>query len=267
MAASVSKMTMRQAHEKFGHCSEDTTRKTAKALGIELSRGLLGPCAACAAGKAKQKAVPKCSTYVPSTENNGRMFLDIATFKIIKDGPPVAKPNWCIMVEERTNLKISSFYKTKGGMVEPTCEQLHQWKLAGKQVKYIRLDNLGENKKLKTHSDSADWKLNIDFEFTARYTPQQNHLAELGFATLTNRGRAVMHRVNVQLKTRYKLWHEAFKMVTLLGGLMPITIDGTTATRYEQWGGKNPAFTKHLKTWGESGTVKLKIKATPRVTD
>jgi hypothetical protein len=46
---------------------------------------------------------------------------------------------------------------------------------------------------------------------------------------------------------------------------MSITIDGTTTTRYEQWEGKNPAFTKHFKTWGEAGTAKLKIKPTPRV--
>jgi hypothetical protein len=55
-------------------------------------------------------------------------------------------------------------------MVEPACEQLHHWKLTGKQVKYTRLDNAGENKKLKTRSDSADWKLNIDYEFTSRDT-------------------------------------------------------------------------------------------------
>jgi hypothetical protein len=144
----------------------------------------------------------------------------------------------------------------------------HAWKQAGKQVKYIRLDNAGENKKLKTRSDSADWKLNIDFGFTSRDTPQQNHLvAELGFATIANRGRAVMHRANVPLATKYKLWRNAFKTATLLDGLMPININGITATRYKQWGGQNPAFAKPLKTWGEAGTVKLKIKATPRVAD
>jgi hypothetical protein len=104
------------------------------------------------------------------------MCLNIVTIKRIKDGPPVTKLNWCIMVEERINLKFSSFYETKGRMV----------------VKYIRLDNAGENKKLKTHSDSADGKLNIDDEFTSKDTLQQNHLAELGFATVANRGRVVM---------------------------------------------------------------------------
>jgi hypothetical protein len=48
------------------------------------------------------------------------------------------------------------------------------------------MDGAGENKKLQKRSDSKDWKLEIDYEITARATPQQNHLAELGFATLAN---------------------------------------------------------------------------------
>jgi hypothetical protein len=131
----------------------------------------------------------------------------------------------------------------------------------------MRLDDAGENKKLKTRSDSAVWKLNITFEFTARDTPQQNHLAELGFEVLANRGRAVMHAANVPLLVRCKVWREAFKTATLLDGLMPIDIGGVVATRHVHWGGKNPAFAKHLKTWGKAGTVKLKIKATPKVAD
>jgi hypothetical protein len=98
-------MTMQQAHDKLGHCNKDMTHKAAKTLGIELSRGSLGPCAAYISGKAKQKAVPKCSKHVPSAENIGRMFLDIVTIKQI----------YSIMVEERTNFSI--FYETKDRMV------------------------------------------------------------------------------------------------------------------------------------------------------
>ena len=68
-------------------------------------------------------------------------------------------------------------------MVEPTCEKLHKWKENGYNVTTIRCDNAGENVKLQKRSDSAAWKLNLTFEFTARDTPQQNHLAELAFAT------------------------------------------------------------------------------------
>jgi hypothetical protein len=96
------------------------------------------------------------------------------------------------MVDERTQLKFSDFFDTKNGMVEETCEQLHRWKESGREAKIIRLNNAGENKLLQQRSQSEDWKLNIDYEFTARDTSHQSHLAELGFTHLTNYGRALM---------------------------------------------------------------------------
>jgi hypothetical protein len=101
-----------------------------------------------------------------------------------KEGQPkTVKPNWRIMVEERTQLKFSDFYPTKNRMIEPTCEQFQKWKQRGKQVKCVRLDdNAGENKKLQKRCKSSDWKLRIKFEYTACVTPQQNSLLEVSFA-------------------------------------------------------------------------------------
>ena len=77
-------------------------------------------------------------------------------------------------------------------------------------------DNAWENKKLQERAESSDWKLGPTFEYTARDTPQQNHYAELAFATIANRGRALMHRANVPIKIRYKGYTEAFQTATLL---------------------------------------------------
>jgi hypothetical protein len=170
-------------------------------------------------------------------------------------------------VDERTQLKFSGFYKQKDDMIEPTCELFHKWKQTGKDLSIVRLDNAGENKKLQKRCDSKDWKLNLKFEFTARDTPQQNSLAEVSIATVANRGRALMIRANVPFKLRFKVWTEAFKTATLLDGLVPIELDGKVATRYEHWAGKNPEFAKHLRTWGEAGTVKIKTKTTPKLAD
>jgi hypothetical protein len=132
--------------------------------------------------------------------------LDIAIIKKSKNGPKVYKGNWRIMVDERTQLKFSDFFDTKNGMVEETCKQLHCWKQSVRGAKLIRLDNAGENKLLQQRSQSADWKLNITYEFTARESPQQNHLAELGFTHLANYGRALMARANVPLSIHYKVF-------------------------------------------------------------
>jgi hypothetical protein len=157
--------------------------------------------------------------------------LDIATIKEIKDGPKVSKKNWRIMVDERTGLKFSDFYDTKDGMVEPTCENLSKWMKAGKPVKFLRLDDAGENKKLQKRVQSKDWKLDIEFEYTARNTPQQNHRAELGFAVLANRGRTLIYRANVPATVRYLLFKEAFATVSLLDGFTVIAIDEKEASR------------------------------------
>jgi hypothetical protein len=55
------KMNIAQAHRHFGHMGEDATRKAAKALGVMITLGSLGPCESCAAGKAKPKNLPKSS--------------------------------------------------------------------------------------------------------------------------------------------------------------------------------------------------------------
>jgi hypothetical protein len=109
--------------------------------------------------------------------------------------------------------------------------------------------------------------LNITYEFPAGDTPQQNHLAELGFAHLANYGRALMARANVPLNIRYKVFTKAFKTATLLDGLTVIRIGNKEATRYEHWCGKNPEFSEHLRTWGKVGTAKIKTNATPKIGD
>ena len=88
------------------------------------------------------------------------------------------------MVDEMTKMKWSNFYEKKDGMVKPTCEQFEKWKQKNKPVAIVLCDNGGENKALALRSKSAERKLGIDFEWTARNTPQQNTLVEVGFTTI-----------------------------------------------------------------------------------
>jgi hypothetical protein len=186
------RMSVQKAHDMLGHINEKAVRKTAIALGWELTCGTLGVCEPCTEAKAKQKNRPRHPDAPPSTKDEKRIYLDIATIKKTKKGPKVYKGNWRIMVDESTQLKFTDFFDTKNGMVEETCEQLFRWKESGRGAEIIRLDNAGENKLLQQRSQSADWKLNVKFKFTARDTPQQNHLAELGFTHLANYGRALV---------------------------------------------------------------------------
>jgi hypothetical protein len=264
----VTKMSIREAHDKLGHGDEPSTWKAAKELGIEITRGAMKPCETCTIAKAKHKNVPKESSSVVATKDKGRIYLDISTIKKEKDGPSVTKGNWRIMVDERLPLKFSEFFQTKSGMIEPTCQQLFKWQQAGLPVKYVRLDNAGENKALQNRTESSDWKMSIEYEYTAWNTPQQqNHLAELGFASLANKGRAMMAAANIPMQIRYKIYREALKTATVLDGLMVVEIDGMTASRYKHFFGENPKFSNFLRTWGEAGTVTIKGKMHPKVAD
>ena len=78
-------------------------------------------------------------------------------------------------------------------MEQPTCEQLNKWHQAKLGVTHLRMDNAGENKLFQQNIEGKDWKLPITTEYTARDTPQQNSIAEVGFATIANRGRSMMH--------------------------------------------------------------------------
>lgn len=150
-------------------------------------------------------------------------------------------------------------------MVEPTLEQIQKWKNNKLIVKHMRMDNACENKKLQQRAESNNWKFDISFKYTARNTPQQNYLAELGFAVLANKGRAMMYRANVPKAMCYQIFPKAFETATLLDGLVTVNIDGKILTHYKHFFCHEPRFIKYLRTWGEAGTVTLKKKTTPRV--
>jgi hypothetical protein len=195
-----------------------------------------------------------------------RIFTDIASIRPV-EGVKVNKPRWCIKVDETTQLKFSSFHAHKDEMVEPSCEMFYRWRQDGHPVKYVRCDNAGENKTLQKRANGSDWKLNIVFEFTPRDTPQHNHLAELGLASIANKGRTLMSAANIPMNVRYKVWVKAFQHATDLDGLIIVDVNGKTASRYEHWTGQLPKWIGQLRTWGESGTVKIKTDTTPKIAD
>jgi hypothetical protein len=112
--------TVLQAHERLWDSNEDATRATYDAIGMKLRKGGMGTCLACTIGKAKQKNDKKKSEGIKSKETGGHLYLDISIFKYKKGEPKIMKNNWRIMVDQRTNLKISHFYAKKDGICEPT---------------------------------------------------------------------------------------------------------------------------------------------------
>jgi hypothetical protein len=264
----VHKWNLDVLHRRFGHSSDDATRATAKALGYEVARGSMKPCMACTISKAKQKNVEKNSVeHVVATKDQLRMFVDLSWFKQPKEGPKISKWYWRLCGDERTQLKFSAFSETKDAMVKEMMEQLIEWKNNGYNVKWIRCDNAGENLLLKDKCASVEYMLPITFEFTARDTPQQNWLVERGFPVIATKARAMMAEANVPTSLKYLLFREALMTATLLDGLVVQEVDGKAATRFVQFYGENPKWVKFLRTWGETGTVKVITKTSAKLVD
>ena len=70
-------------------------------------------------------------------------------------------------------------------------------------------------------------------EYILRDTLQHNHLVELAFAAIGNKGRAMLVHANVPMKYRIHLYREAFKTATDLNGLMMVTVNSKRATHYQ----------------------------------
>ena len=65
------KMSVQQAHEKMGHINERATKEIAKNLGWLPTDNQPLNCAACVAGKAKQKSLKKVGILDPDDEKDG----------------------------------------------------------------------------------------------------------------------------------------------------------------------------------------------------
>jgi hypothetical protein len=162
-----------------------------------------------------------------------------------------------ILVDETTGMRFVRWFETKNGMVDPTCATLHQWSTKGMKTLFIQCDGAGVNHSLEETLYSSQWKMPIEFEYTARNTPQQNHLAEIGIYMMCCRGRALMSRANSPKKYRYRMFWLATETACVLDWLTVVTINGVMAMKIKHFSNSIPAFVKHLRTFGEAGVVTI----------
>ena len=98
-----------------------------------------------------------------------------------------------------------------------------------------------------------------------RDIPQNNHMAELGFAVIINKGRALLIRASFPWNYCFHLYRGAFKTATDHDGLG--IVNGKRATHYQHMFGQNPPWAKHLRLFGEAGTVKIVTNTSPKLLD
>jgi hypothetical protein len=66
-----------------------------------------------------------------------------------------------MVVDEAINLKFYDFYTTKDGMLESTLSKWSKWRGMGFEVTTVRLDNAGENKKVRPEPSpvNGSWQI------------------------------------------------------------------------------------------------------------
>ncbi len=107
------KISLAQAHSRLGHCDIERTRRTAKGLGWELKDGIMNACPSCAAGKARQKNVPKKTKRELSIKAGKRIHHDLSTI-MPKNDASCPRPVWHMLQDETSKYRGKCFLQEQG---------------------------------------------------------------------------------------------------------------------------------------------------------
>ena len=135
---------------------------------------------------------------------------------------------------------------------------LHVWIKAlkaqyGIDIKYIRLDNSGENRSLQKECDKLN--LGIIFEFTAPGTPQQNSVLERKIPTLMGRSRAMMLTAGFSQQDKRKFWCEVTSTATKLDNI--IVRRERTKPPFKLFNNDEPKYMIFLRSFGELAVIAI----------
>ena len=193
-------------HKVTGHTGQQLMADTAQYYGLNVT-GIVTKCLTCSLEEIRQKNIPKKNENT-AKDPGERMYLDISS---MKDESLGGRTHWAMLVDEATRCKHSFFLKKKSDQVDMVSSQLKGLKDKDKiQVKFIRCDDAGENKKLEEKCDTEGFS--ISFEYTAT-----------GRESLSNfNGKSQSHDelCRVQTEKRKQLWCEAVNTATMLDNIL-----------------------------------------------
>ena len=205
-------------------------------------------CSSCALSKIRVKNLGHHENK--STTIGERISFDISSIKHISLG---GAKYWLLIQDEYTGYIWSYFLSSR----TETSNTLITWvKLFQKKfnttVKHIRCDNAGENLTVQQEME-ADSNINVTFEFTAPYTPQQNGKIERKFATLWGKVRSMLNTAKLPWNLRKKLWAQCANLATQLENIL--IRPGCEQSPYFQLHGKDPNWIYNLNTFGELAVI------------
>ncbi len=145
------------------------------------------------------------------------MYIDITPIRAVSAGD---KKNWLLIVDEATDMKWPHFMSTKNELSLVMMSFVREMKSRGSPVRFVRLDNAGENKGFVDKARKNGFG-DIRFEYTAPGTPKQNGVVERAFPTLLGRVRSMMNQAGFTREMRANMWAECARIATMLENSMP----------------------------------------------
>ena len=237
-------------HQMTGHTGEHLMKTTADYMGIKLT-GKLEPCETCAQATIRQANVRKKKEKQVPSRPGYRLFIDISSFKHESMG---GKRHWLIVVDEFSDCSHNFFLKRKSDQIELLPVWIKELKAKyGIDIKYIRLDNSGENRSLKKENDKQN--LGNIFEFTAPGTPQQNSVVERKIPTLMGRSRAMMLTAGFSQQDKREFWCEVISTATKLDNIM--VRKERTKPPFTLFYNDEPKYMKFLRSFGEMAVIAI----------
>ena len=193
--------------------------------------------------KNKEKQCPSRPGY--------RLFIDISSFKHESMG---GKRHWLILIDKFSDCSHSFFLKRKSDQIDMICIWTRKLKAKhGIDIKYVRLDNSGEERSLQKECDKQI--LGIIFEFTAPGTPQPNSVVERKIHTLKGRSRAIMIETGFSQQDKRKFWCEVISTATKLDNIM--VRKERTKPPYTLFYNDEPKYEKYMRSFGEMAVIAI----------
>ena len=234
-------MRLETYHRMLGHPSIDSTKLTARDMGLKLT-GNLKTCENCMLAKIRRKNIKKVG------ENNSKvpsecLMIDISFIK----QESLGKRNiWVLIEDQYSKMRWSVFTRRRCDMVKEMVDFIRKLKAKDQRnVSFLRMDNAKENVFLKQSLDREGLK--VEVEFTSPNTPEQKGQVERSFATLWGRIRAMLNDSGVEKQLRNA---ECASTTTKLSNLIARSKLGCP---YELFYGKRPKIGKDLRIFGEIG--------------
>ena len=163
---------------------------------------------------------------------------------------------WLQVMDDATGNLWSIFMKKKSQLSNEMTALIKHLRTNDINVKKIRCDGAGENKKFEENAMHEG--LGLTLEYTSPNTPQRNGRVERKLRTLFDKARAMLNTAGFPLEMKQKFWAEAASTATKLENLMVHKTDEKCP--HELFWDRKPEYWKFLRTFGEMGVVKIHTK-------